>query len=84
MIFKPLTCLVYLVEAHFVGVVLVEAVRVSERLQRRHRGQDVAEVHRFPQQPETDQRTCPPQNLHCSLLAATMQTHAIHLKGEDE
>lgn len=73
------TCLLNLVEAHSVGIAFMEAVGVSERLQGRDRGQDVAQTHGLPQQPQSDQRTCPSQHLHCPLLAAALQAHPIHL-----
>lgn len=71
------TCLLNIVEAHSVRVALVEAVGVSEGLQRRDRGQDVTQA--LPQQPQSDQGTRPPQHLHGPLLTAALQAHAIHL-----
>lgn len=73
------TCLLNLVEAHSVRVALMEAVGVSEGLQRRDRGQDVTQAHGLPQQPQSDQGTRPPKHLHGPLLAAALQAHAIHL-----
>lgn len=74
------TCLLNLVEAHSVGIALVEAVRVSEGLQGWNRGQDVTQTDSFPQQLESDERTCPPQHLHGTLLAAALQAHPVHLE----
>ena len=45
------TCLLNLVEAHSVRIALMETVGVSEGLQGRGRGQDVAQTDGFPQQP---------------------------------
>lgn len=73
------TCLLNLVEAHSVWVALVEAVGVSERLQGRDGGQDVTQADGLPQQPQSDQGTCPPQHLHGPLLAAALQADPIHL-----
>lgn len=76
---KKSTCLLNLVEAHFVGVAFVEAVGVSEGLQWRNRGQDVTQTDRLPQQPQSDQGTCSSQHLHSTLLTAALQAHPIHL-----
>lgn len=74
------TCLLDLVEAHSVGIALVEAVGVSEGLQGRNRGQDVTQTDSLPQQLQSDQGTCPPQHLHGTLLTAALQAHSIHLR----
>lgn len=82
--FPPITCLINLVQCHSVRIALVEAVGVSERLQWRHRGQDVTKADGLPQQPQSDYGTRPPQHLHRTLLAAALQAHPIHLgEGTD-
>lgn len=74
------TCFLDPVKAHFVGIALIEAVGVSEGVQRRDGGQDVAQMDGFPQQLQPDHRTGPPQHLHRTLLTATLQTQPIHLR----
>lgn len=69
-----------LVEAHSVGIALMEAMGMSEGLQGRNWGQDVTQADSLPQQLQSDQRTCPPQHLHGTLLAAALQAHPIHLR----
>lgn len=58
----------------------MEAVGVSERLQGRNWGQDVTQTDSLPQQPQSDQGTCPPQHLHGTLLTAALQAHPVHLR----
>ncbi|TNN61199.1 hypothetical protein EYF80_028584 [Liparis tanakae] len=71
--------------AQSVGIAFVEAVGMSEGLQRRHRGQDVTQTHSLPQQPQLDQGARPPQHLHGALLAAALQARPVHLgRGGDE
>lgn len=65
------------VEAQPVAVALVEAVAVSERVQRR----DVTRADILPQQPQSDQGARPPQHLQGALLAAALQTRPVHLRG---
>ena len=74
------TCLLNLVEAHSVWIALVEAVGVTEGLQRGNWGQDVTQSDSLPQQPQSDQGTCPPQHFHGSLLTAALQAHPVHLR----
>lgn len=74
------TCLLNLVEAHSVWIALVEAVGVTEGLQRGNWGQDVTQSDSLPQQPQSDQGTCPPQHFHGSLLTAALQAHSVHLR----
>lgn len=62
----------------------MEAVGVSEGLQGRNWGQDVTQTDSLPQQPQSDQGTCPPQHLHGTLLTASLQAHPVHLKGGDK
>lgn len=58
----------------------MEAVGVPEGLQGRNWGQDVTQTDSLPQQPQSDQGTCPPQHLHGTLLTAALQAHPIHLR----
>lgn len=59
---------------------LAEAVGVSERMQGGNRWQIWTQTEQPTQQPQSDQWTGPPQNLHGSLLTAALQTRTIHLK----
>lgn len=57
----------------------MEAVGVSEALQRRNWRQDVTKTDGFSQQLKSDQWTCPPQHFHGTLFTAALQAHPIDL-----